>query len=438
MCREEIAFGFSANLFYNSPMVTLLAHRNKMGVWFGAAKSPDRAGTAALVGAADQSESVRRETMRNFQTTVRLLSGLTKGIKRMGVDDTWPSPADTSLAKNLTSVGFRAGGHYVAAMEIPKRIKRYNRETGVFGSIGSMTIKEKIEEIDQTLAYDLLFGQVTDTSQDEWSSVQGVLAACATSTYPWLGQSALGYGDSGTASYWQGNTITSAVTAGLDLVDQANLSYGLQSRGPGIDAMFVSLPAFKRYKQEGQSRAALILQGTRKDRAEWGCTKQAVVYGGILIQPEPFLANYTDTSLNFPGAGPIGTVVTVNTSGVITAPWYSVNGTNPNNLGVGAPGTFTVARITGSVPTGDVTTSPYPLSTLNLDTRGYAIGLTTGGIGYATQADANYSVTPWTEPWQRGVGATDTLAAYIELIPELIWYQRYNNILFANTQGWAA
>jgi hypothetical protein len=428
--REQISVGFSTNFFYNSSALTLLARQNAAGVKFGAAVSPDRSGTAALVGGANMPQEIVREVIRSFQMTVRRQIGLTGGIKLMGVDDTWPSPAGTDLPSKLSSVGFRPS-QMIGAMSIPKRISRYNLEKGVFGSFSSLTVKEKIEEINQTLAYYLIFGQTVDTTADEWQIPSGLLSMCATSTNPWLGTSIYGYGDTGTDPTWQGNTITTAVTAGLDLVDQTNLSYGLKARGPGINAMFVSLPAFKRYKQEGQSRAAIVLQGNRRDRAEWGITKEAVVYGDCIIQPEPFLANYTNNNTNYPGAGPVGTVFTV-VQNVSVTPWYC---NTPTTLAL-TSGSYTVAFTSGTALTGPVATSPYPTSTLNLDTRGYAIGLTTGSMMFATHSDGNWSVEPWLEPYQRGTGAVDALTAEIKLISMLASYQRYNNILFANTTGW--
>jgi len=200
----------------------------------------------------------------------------------------------------------------------------------------------------------------------------------------------------------------------------------------------VSLPAFKRYKQEGQSRAALVLQGTRKDRAEWGITKEAVVYGGVIIQPEPFLANYTNTNTNYPGSGPVGTTFTV-TAGVLTAgPWYAGCPATLAAIGSGSQSgvSQTVAFTSGTGLTGPVLTSPKPDSTLNMDTRGWAIGLNTGQLMFATHPDGNWTIHPWQEPWQRGSGAVDALTAEEVLIYMLVSYQRYQNIVFVNTTGW--
>ena len=383
--RESVAEGFETNFFYVSPIISRMAALNREGAYFGGPVA-SREGTAGLVGGSQLSPAVRREILNDFQTSVRIQTGLTGGTKWMGTDDTLPSNAGNTLDKNLTSVGFR-NAHVEQAMQLRGSVMRYNKEKKVFGSYVSQTVKEAVEELNLSVGYHILCGVCPDRTATEWGDVDGILqcllpagvaGGLSTATPNTTGTYGYG-GDPTVLTRWVPKCVVGSEPMGLSLVDDANLNQGIQAKGPGIDSAFVSFQAFAKLKSEARNLNAVNLSVMKDGDECWkhGVIRECIIYNGCVIQPDPFLADYT---------------------------------------------------------TANVALSPNPASTLNLNLTNCFIGLTLGTWTFGTHPEGNWSPQEWITQYKRGAGAVDAWVSWITAIFRLACHQRWNNIIYPNCQ----
>jgi hypothetical protein len=361
--RDYITRGFRTQQFLVSPLLSMITAKNRDGAEFG------RPGSAALVGGSNLSPMRRQEILGTNQTTVRFQNGKVGGVKFIGTDGTTASTAGNALDIQLRSASFRT-----VYMQAPITVRgvvfdaNKGPDSTTFGSYLEDSNKNAVEELNEKLAINLLIGTPSDRTEERWDNFDGLYNCCATTGTYGLN------GDRGTYTTWASKRVTSAITAGVNLIDDANLVQGIKKRGPGIDVMVTTFPIYTKIKAE-----ALALNGHNSwirqgdiDAVKLGIQKEAVIYNGVIIVPDPYLQDYSN----------------------------AVN----NNFGIGDGPDLSKA----------------------------AFGLTLGDFVFATTAADNWSVDPFLTPAQRGPGTVDALTSAVNLKARFHCERPWNQIVYTN------
>ncbi len=270
-----------SSLFARSPFLTFMTGKNKGDTNIG------RPGTLALVGGSGNFSKVEKEVEAGVEVHDRLHIQTTGGGKWMAERDTTPSTGDTSQDQNVKTAVHRWAMHSqpVKIWNATMRMARGNSQ--IANAVREATEEAMEVQLDE-IAKALMYGNPASQSANVWSSPLGVVQAIDTdNTYGNISRSA-------STAYYNGQRYTSAVSASLNLIDQANLGtgvfaslVGLQKYGPGCDFILTSPAIYYKLKQEALARGGAIQIGAMQAAPEVGAKFECIKYGQVTITYDP-------------------------------------------------------------------------------------------------------------------------------------------------------
>ena len=143
----------------------------------------------------------------------------------------------------------------------------------------------------------LYWGAPSDQDEDIWDSPFGLNEVLKkNNTYLGLDRDLTTYTDpvdGATKNYWASHRHTDAIAASLDLIDIANIDFGIQDRGPGIDVVLCAKGPYHAIKAEALSKNGTLIHRGSPEAAKLGITREAVLYGDVLITYDSGLRDWT-------------------------------------------------------------------------------------------------------------------------------------------------
>lgn len=263
----------NSSLFSSTPLLTVMAGKG------GTDGALGRPGTGTLIGGGNISRANQESMSGSYERHIRFLTGKVGGGKNLGARDTVPSTGNDSHDQHVRSAVFRWARHM-------QPIKVWN--TTVLLSKGKFEIANAIEEATQmameeqmeVIHQQLFTGNPADQTADIWSSILG-LEQCMHTTN--------NYGNTDRTTYttWAGRRVTTAKTADLDLIDDANLIQGVKNKGPGLDLAITTNAIYKKLKKQALANGGQLLVRGMPEMKAYGQLKEAVNYNGVTVIPDP-------------------------------------------------------------------------------------------------------------------------------------------------------
>jgi hypothetical protein len=270
---RQIRAKLNSGLFDLPPLLAYMAGKGLTDGVLG------RPGVGAMIGKGRVSNVKRESVDGSNEVHVRFLTERTGGFKVMGQRDTTPSTGNDSQDQKVRSAYFRW-------MRCKQPIKVWNSTLLLAGNgknkiadatdeAVDMAMEEMIEEIHQRL----YTGNPSSQTDEVWDNLLGVEEAMhTTNTYGGVNRS--------TYVAWASNRVTTAKTATLSLIDDANIIQGLKKRGGGVDLVLCDETLYNKFKQEALARQGTLLLPGTPEMSEVGQLKEAVRYNGVTIVPD--------------------------------------------------------------------------------------------------------------------------------------------------------
>lgn len=271
---RQIQSGLHSGLFQVSPLLSILAGKSVTEGMIG------RPGTTTILGRGSVKRVPNERLSGSLEGHVRFLTGKVGGTKNLGERDTAPSTGNDSQDQKVRSAYFRwtLKQTPILVWNNTLRLAGSNkfRIANAVKEATELAMEEHLEDLHQ----ELFTGNPSDQTADVWDATPGLEQAIDdNNTY--------GAVDRGTYTTWQAKVVSTAKTASLRLIDDANLTQGIRKTGPGVDVVLTTFTLFDKFKQEALARGGTHIVSGTPDASEVGQIKEAVKYNGVLIVPDP-------------------------------------------------------------------------------------------------------------------------------------------------------
>lgn len=282
--QKDIRTKRVSQLYKRSLVFSLLAARGGNGEELG------RPGAYVIVGGDGKiSEATQRKLAGSSEVQVRLQNQLSGGFKFMGERDTTPA-VDISQDQNTGSASFRW-------CKCAQPIKVWNSTLETSGG-DKYKIADAVEEANQEAMQTMItnlsaffyLGSPTDQTKNIWDQPLGLVPMCHTTNK-------YGNVDRNTApgsTAWIGKRVTTSQSAGLELINDANVTQGIQDTSPsGVDTVLCGKANYLKFKREAQARQQYQVVSDMPDFAKIGFKFEAFFYGNCIIAYDPFIKDYS-------------------------------------------------------------------------------------------------------------------------------------------------
>lgn len=145
-----------------------------------------------------------------------------------------------------------------------------------------------MQEIFDSLITELYVGSPTDQESEYWSEQIGIDNVCKTSGFL--------YGIDRTGTFFDGKRVTSAKAKALALIDDANITQGIQDKGEGVDLCLVNKTAYLTIKAEALTKGGTVIHKSMPEAVEYGMKQECILYGNVLVTYDPGLLDYSAIS----------------------------------------------------------------------------------------------------------------------------------------------
>lgn len=247
-----------------------------------------RPGALGLIGGSGQFGQVQKANEIDSEIKIFVQKGRTQAGKQMAVRDSMPTVGQSPQHDNFRTATWKYTTDIIEPIEIVGHYMRLNKGPQKLLDLVRMSTEQAMEDANDKLSWKLRRGAPSDQQAELWDDLHGVVHIMnSTNTYGNIDRSSSTYTDAETGesiNYWAGNRVTSSVTAGIDLIDEAMYTHTLarrMNRAPDLwlcgEAVFLSI------KREALARGGNAVTTEIPEFSKLGVEFDAVRYGRSTI-----------------------------------------------------------------------------------------------------------------------------------------------------------
>lgn len=243
-----------------------------------------------LVGGGNMSRAQRMEVMGSESVSWGVQTGTVTSVKNLTSRDTaatlsTPTTTSQDRLKKMTTVRLT---HKQVECIIWNSTFNANKGEYKIMSVVDDAINIAMQEVFDSLITELWVGNPSDQEAEYWSEQLGVDLVCRTS--------GVLYGLDRTGTFFDGHRDSTSGTAALAMIDEANISEGIQDKGAGVDLCLANASAYLKLKAEALAKGGFIMNPSMPQAVEYGMKQEAILYGNVLITYDPGLLDYSAIS----------------------------------------------------------------------------------------------------------------------------------------------
>lgn len=263
-----------SGLFSRMPLLTFLSGKG------GTQSDIGRPGTYALIGGPGNITKAQMQVLDgSSEVHVRVQTGKAGGGKWLAERDT-TSDVTTSQDQLVGTAKFM-WALYRQPIKVWKNTLRLagNNKFRIANALDE-AVEMALEELYEELHKKLWTGNPTDQTAAIWDQPLGVIQAMDTANT---------YGNVNRAveTNWQSHKVTTAKTASLGLIDDANLTQGCANKGPGVDLVLTDSDNYLSLKRQALAEGGQIIHDTIPANGTVGYQNEAIRYGRTTITFDP-------------------------------------------------------------------------------------------------------------------------------------------------------
>ena len=248
-------------------------------------------GKGSIIGGANMKKAKRE----NLQGSERVyVAGVQTGtnaasVKNLTVRDTSAtvSTPTSNSQDQKRKAGFVQWTHKQNAVIVWKSTVRIAKGKYKIADVISDAVGIAVQDMFDNLIDELWKG--SPSSQDAevyWSEQQGINDVCHTTNTL--------YGiDRTSVTYYDSHRVTGSTTANLAMIDDANVTQGIQDTGDGVSLCLLPKALYLGMKAEALTKGGTLIHSKTPESAQTGIRKESIMYGETLITYDPGLKDYS-------------------------------------------------------------------------------------------------------------------------------------------------
>lgn len=289
---EQFMPGFVSQQYLRSPLLGFLASTSGNREDLRETAFGLIGGGGALLGGANMPKAKRqsisgseRVYINGVQTGTHLTS-----VKNLSVRDTSATvgtPATNSQDQKIKK-GFVQWTHKQNAVIVWHATLRVAKGKYRIQSVTSDAVGIGIQDMFTHLINEMWHGSPSDQGAEVyWDEQSGIEDICHTTTTL--------YGiDRTSVTYFDSNRVTGGKTAALALIDDANVTQGIQDVSEGVNLCLLPRDLYLTVKAEALTKGlGTLIQKNMPQAAQYGQRSESVLYGDTLITYDPGLKDYS-------------------------------------------------------------------------------------------------------------------------------------------------
>jgi hypothetical protein len=222
-----------------------------------------------------------------YERKIRVHAKTSSGFKHMGFDDTSPA-VDVAQSQNNTSASYRYC-HARQALKILNDDIRFAKGQYQIADPIQDATEEAVQKLVDNVTPFFYLGVPGDQTADKWSQPLGIKALCDTdNTFAGLNRGSAPY-----STCWVGKEVTTAKSCSLSLIDDANITQGIQDTGPGVDVVICGKANYLKLKYEAQARGQFQTLSLMPKHLEVGARYEGFQYGSVTILYDNWIQDYS-------------------------------------------------------------------------------------------------------------------------------------------------
>jgi hypothetical protein len=213
-------------------------------------------------------------------------------VKNLTVRDTTAtvSTPTSNSQDQKRKTGFVQWSHKQNAVIVWHGTLRVARGKYKIASVTSDAVGIGVQDMFDNLIDELWKGSPTSQSAElYWDSQSGVNDVCSTTNTL--------YGiDRSSVTCFDSKRVTSGKTAALALIDDANVTQGIQDVGNGVSLCLLPRDLYLTVKAEALTKGGTLIHKNTPEASKFGQRSESIMYGDVLITYDPGLKDYSATT----------------------------------------------------------------------------------------------------------------------------------------------
>jgi hypothetical protein len=289
--REQFIPGFVSQQYVRSPLLGFLAAQSGQKGGLREVAHGLLNGKGSIIGGTNMSKAKRENLSGSERVHVAGVQtgGNSGSVKNLTVRDTTAtvSTPTSNSQDQKRKTGFVKWTHKQNAVIVWKSTLRLAKGKYKVADVVSDAVGIAVQDMFDNLIDELWKGSPSDQDAEAyWSEQSGVNDVCHTTNTL--------YGiDRTSVTYYDSNRVTGAKTANLALIDDANITQGIQDTGKGVGLCLLPKSLYLTVKAEALTKGGTIIHKNTPEAALTGILSESVMYGDVLITYDPGLKDYS-------------------------------------------------------------------------------------------------------------------------------------------------
>jgi hypothetical protein len=289
--KEQFLPGFVSQQYVRSPLLGFLAAQSGDKGGLREVSLGLLNGKGTIIGGKNMSKAKRENLSGSERVNIAGVQtgGNSASVKNLTVRDTTAtvSTPTSNSQDQKRKTGFVKWTHKQNAVIVWNSQKRLSKGKYKAADVVSDAVGIACQDMFDNLIDELWKGSPSDQDAEAyWSEQSGVNDVCHTTNTL--------YGiDRTSVTYFDSNRVTGGKTAALALIDDANITQGIQDTGDGVNLCLLPKALYLTVKAEALTKGGTLIHSNTPEAAQTGIRKESIMYGETLITYDPGLKDYS-------------------------------------------------------------------------------------------------------------------------------------------------